>query len=79
MYPPDDKFIRRLHLAENHFLELLLTRFTLQRTGKGTELQISFNDQTPAITQRQAKHAVLGASTITKTGPRPCKGNWKRS
>jgi 8-oxo-dGTP pyrophosphatase MutT (NUDIX family) len=60
MYPPDDKFIRRLHLAENHFLELLLTRFTLQRTGKGTELQISFNDQTPAITQRQAKHAVLG-------------------
>lgn len=56
----DEKYVRPLHLAENHFLELLLTRFTMRRTGKGTELQVSFNDDTPAITQRQAKHAVLG-------------------
>ncbi len=60
MNPPDDKFIRPLHLAENHFLELLLTQFTMQRTGKGTELQVSFNHLTPAITQRLAKPAVLG-------------------
>jgi len=60
MNPPDDIFIRPLHLAENHFLELLLTRFALRRTGKGTELQVSFDDDTAAITLRQAKHAVLG-------------------
>ena len=56
----DETFVRPLHLAENHFLELLLTQFNMQRMGKGTELQVSFNDQTPAITLRQAKHQVLG-------------------
>lgn len=50
MSQSDDRFIRPLYLAENHFLELLLTWFTMQRTGKGTELQVSFNDDTDAIT-----------------------------
>jgi hypothetical protein len=54
------KFVRPLHLAENHFLELLLTRFTLRRRQKGAELQVTFDDDTPAITLRQAKHEVLG-------------------
>ena len=57
----DEKFVRPLHLAENHFLELLLNRFTMQRTGKGTELQVRFDDNTDAITLRQAKHEVSGA------------------
>ena len=50
MSQSDDRFIRPLYLAENHFLELLLTWFTMQRTGKGTELQVSFNNDTDAIT-----------------------------
>ena len=57
----DEKYVRPSHLAENHFLELLLTRFSMRRAGQGTELQVRFDDHTPAITQRQAKHAVLGS------------------
>jgi len=37
-----------LRLAENHFLEVLLSRFDLRRQGKGAHLEVSFDAETPA-------------------------------
>jgi hypothetical protein len=45
-------------VAENHFLEVLLTRFDLKRQERGTELRVEFDGETPAIWLRQAKRQV---------------------
>lgn len=49
------KFVRPLQMAENSFLQVLLTQFTLQRAGQGTNLSLQFNSDMPAIWTRQAK------------------------
>jgi hypothetical protein len=52
-FPPD--LVRRLHLAENDFLQVLLTRFRLRRAGAGVRLELEFTADTPAISSRRAK------------------------
>ncbi len=48
--------IRPLETAEHQFLEVLVSRFTLKRSGKGALLELHFDEQTPAIWTRQAKY-----------------------
>jgi hypothetical protein len=50
--------IRPLGIAENHFLEVLLSNFSLSRKGLGSELNVQFNNDTPAIWTRTAKYEV---------------------
>lgn len=49
----DSDLIRPLELAENNYLQVLLTRFSLTRRGSGTELDVRFGAQTPTIWLRQ--------------------------
>ena len=42
----DSDLIRPLRMAENSFLEVLLTRFRLRRRGEGTELLVAFDEET---------------------------------
>ena len=53
-YSPE--FVRPLEAAENSFLQVLLDRFQLQRSGQGANLAIKFDNTTPAISTRHAKH-----------------------
>lgn len=50
--------IRPLDTAENHFLEVLVSSFSICRLGQGSELSICFNGKTPAIWTRHAKSDV---------------------
>lgn len=54
------RLVRPLELAENHFLEVLITNFTLsrQRKGIGTKLKVEFDNDTSAIWSRHAKYDV---------------------
>jgi hypothetical protein len=54
--PPE--LVQPLRLAESEFLQVLLDRFTLERHGRGTRLSVDFDDDTPAISLRQAKTAI---------------------
>lgn len=47
--------IRPLELAENCYLQVLLTQFSMVRRSTGVELKLRFDGQTPAIWLRQAK------------------------
>lgn len=51
-----NKFIQPFYLVENHFLEILITNFLLKRVGKGWELTVSFNFDTPSIWNRNGKN-----------------------
>src|SRR5438309_8574484 len=51
----DSDLIRSLDLAENNYLQVLLTSFSLSRRGVGAELYLRFDSKTPAIWLRQAK------------------------
>jgi hypothetical protein len=55
-----DEFVRPLQMAENSFLQVLLTQFTLQRAGQGTNLSLRFDGGMPAIWTRQAKDYLKG-------------------
>lgn len=58
--PFDDRnFIRPLCEAENEFLQVLLTDFKLRSEGKGLELTVKFDANTPAIWLRKAKSHIL--------------------
>jgi len=52
------KYIKPLDYVENHFLEVLITNFSLERRGNGCELRIKFNVDTPAIWGREGKHEI---------------------
>ncbi len=52
------QFVRPLHAAENRFLEVLLTDFGLRRRGRGADLTVRFDRNTPAIWNRDGKYAV---------------------
>jgi hypothetical protein len=45
-----------LRFAENIFLQVLVTEFSLSRNNEGIKLAISFDDDTPAIWSREAKY-----------------------
>jgi hypothetical protein len=51
-------FVRPLGAAENHLLQILLTRFDLTRSGRGTNLSLRFDEETPAIWTRHGKRHV---------------------
>jgi hypothetical protein len=51
----DSDLIRPLELAENNYLQVLLSRFSLTRRGMGAELNLRFDARTPTIWLRQAK------------------------
>lgn len=53
--------VQPLALAEAQFLQVLLTRFELGRSGGGVHLHVAFDDQTPAIWNRHARYAVRQA------------------
>src|SRR4051812_41904289 len=53
-----------LNRAENAFLEVLLSRFSMRRNGSGVELRVAFDDHTPATWNRE------GRETVRKKIPR---------
>jgi hypothetical protein len=50
--------VRPLETAENHFLEILISRFSICRRGQGSELSVYFDSNIPAIWTRHAKNDV---------------------
>ena len=62
----DENFIRPLREAENEFLQVLLTDFNLKSKGKGLELTVKFDDDTPAIWQRKAKTHIFNKLSYEK-------------
>ena len=52
------EFVRPLRAAENDFLQVLLTKFQLKRTGGGARLSVQFDGNTPAIWSRAGKSHV---------------------
>lgn len=55
----DRNFIRPLCEAENEFLQVLLTDFRVKSEGKGLELTVKFDGDSPAIWLRKAKSHIL--------------------
>jgi len=53
------EYVRPLATAENQFLQVLVDRFRILRKGNGFELQVAFNDESPAIWLRAAKRHIL--------------------
>ena len=54
----DSASIRPLRLAENHFLEVLLSKFNLRREGSGAHLEVSFDSETPACWNRAGRDEI---------------------
>jgi hypothetical protein len=52
---PHSDSINALRLAENHFLEVLLSRFDLRREVNRAHLKVSFDDETPACWNRAGR------------------------
>lgn len=52
--------VRPLHIAENIFLEVLLTNFTLTRSdgAQGVELRVSFRKDSPAVWNREGRGTI---------------------
>ncbi|MBM3320289.1 MAG: toll/interleukin-1 receptor domain-containing protein [Candidatus Eisenbacteria bacterium] len=55
MRPFRSEFIRPLGAAENHFLEVLLFEFDLERHDAGSTLRVRFDDRTPTIWRNKGK------------------------
>lgn len=55
------EYVRPLATAENQFLQVLVDRFQIRRTGNGFELQVAFSEDSPSIWLRAAKRHLLGA------------------
>jgi hypothetical protein len=56
----DPSLVRPLATAGNQFLQVLVDRFLIRRKGKGFELRVAFNDESPGIWLRAAKRHILG-------------------
>jgi hypothetical protein len=48
-------FIRPLNHVENQFLQVLVTQFRLKAKGRGLNLEVAFDSESPAIWLREAK------------------------
>jgi hypothetical protein len=57
---PDLPYIRPLHEVEHHFLQVLVTRFRLERRthGGGAHLFVDFDGSSPAVWQRGGRDAL---------------------
>lgn len=55
----DASLVRPLASAENEFLQILVDRFRISRTGSGFELYVEFDDDSPSIWLRAAKPHIL--------------------
>jgi|GEM_PF-1539690 len=62
--------IRPLNTAENQFLQILLSRFSLKRRPEGALLELHFDDTSPAIWTKQAKDDIKSKNRDFK---RKCK------
>ena len=51
----DPADVQPLAVAENQFLQVLVDRFQIRRRGRGFELQVGFDGESPAIWLRDAK------------------------
>jgi hypothetical protein len=60
----DPNLVRPLAMAENQFLQVLVDRFRIRRKGSGFELQVAFNDESPAIWLRAAKRHILSTLPV---------------
>ena len=54
----DTSYVRPLHEAENHFLEVLLERFRLTRVGSGTQLEVELDGMLDAVWSNHGRRAV---------------------
>ncbi len=54
----EPSLLGKLDRVENHFLQVLLSRFDLRRREPGFELQLEFNGKTPAIWSSKGKRHV---------------------
>src|SRR5271157_1533095 len=52
---PDFASICPLRLAEDHSLDVLLSKFDLRREGKGAHLEVSFDSETPTCWNRAGR------------------------
>jgi len=50
-----EKFVRPLYEAENEFIQVLLSQFSLTRDGDQPICEVSFDDKTPCIWSREGK------------------------
>ena len=50
-----EKFVRPLYEAENEFIQVLLSEFSLTREGEKSICEVSFNDRSPCIWTREGK------------------------
>jgi len=57
----DRRHVRPLESAQNHFLEVLLSQFKLQRAGARSRLEVSFGMSTPACWNRAGREYVRSA------------------
>ncbi len=56
----DNNFVRPLCEAENEFLQVLVTEFSIKPKGRGLELSVAFAPGSQAIWRRQAKEYLDG-------------------
>ena len=56
---PSSDFIRPLKFAENHFLQVLLSRFSLSRSADGVTLEVQLDEDAPTIWSRHGKRDLL--------------------
>ncbi len=56
---PSSDFIRPLKFVENHFLQVLLSRFSLTRSGDGVTLEVQLDEGAPTIWSRHGKRELL--------------------
>lgn len=55
----DKSLVGPLATVENQFLQVLVDRFRIRRKGNGFEMQVAFNEDSPAIWLREAKRHIL--------------------
>lgn len=52
------ELVKRLEVAENHFLQVLLDQFELKPRNGGYELRIEYDDSTPAVWNRHGRREI---------------------
>jgi hypothetical protein len=70
MTTPPPNAVQPLHIAEDRFLQILLSKFTLTRhngmQGPSIELSIHFDDDTPAIWDQEGKRFLRSILSLDK-------------
>jgi hypothetical protein len=63
----DPAFIRPLGQAQNEFLQVLLSAFSIRHGDRGLVLDVEFDFETPAIWLRRAKAYIGRQLSLTST------------